>query len=422
MKTSSSYWSSARAGGVALVLSVMVGVTPHAAQATFSSGSTGADGAFSPTCSPTPCVVETALPANGVFNFTTVSVPSGVTATFSRNASNTSVTILATGDVNVVGAIDVSGQPAGPSTLPGRGGPGGFDGGVGGSVVSPSGGTGLGPGGGGGAITSGNVSNQRPGGGGFGSVGGTAIGGTPSPGGSTYGVPTLIPLIGGSGGGGGAINACGEAGGGGGGGGAMLIASSGTITVVGTIAANGGAGSPCVNNCNNSQTGAGGSGGGIRLVANAISGAGTISAAGGANGGDTGGCNPAVNAIGGLGRIRVEAVNLTFAGALGPASSGLPRPVDVANFPMGGQRRLEGCPPPRCAARPLRRPRRCHVESGGNQSGDRVAQGEQRPGRNFDCRNRDARRRRRDDGEQHAADRPQREPARDGHRHPAQRH
>ncbi|MFI5366335.1 MAG: hypothetical protein ACHQ4J_12000 [Candidatus Binatia bacterium] len=149
-------------------------------------------------------------------------------------------------------------------------------------------------------------------------------------------MPTLIPLIGGSGGGGGAINACGEGGGGGGGGGAILVASSGTITVTGTIAANGGAGSPCVNNCNNAQTGAGGSGGGIRLVANAITGVGTISAAGGAVGTDTGGCNPANNAVGGLGRIRLEGVNLTFAGTLGPANSGFPGPVNVANFPMVG--------------------------------------------------------------------------------------
>jgi hypothetical protein len=336
MKRSSRYSSRASASRAALVVSIAFALAPRAAQAAFSSGSTGADGAFNPTCSPTPCTVETALPASGVFNFTTVNVPSGVTATFSRNASNTPVTILATGDVNVLGTIDLSGLNAGPSTLPGRGGAGGFDGGAGSSVVSPSGGTGLGPGGGGGGIASGNASNQRPGGGGFGSIGGTAVGGTPAPAGSSYGVPTLIPLIGGSGGGGGAINACGEGGGGGGGGGAIFVASSGTITVTGTIAANGGAGSPCVNNCNAAQTGAGGSGGGIRLVANAITGGGTISAAGGASGPDTGGCTPANNAVGGLGRIRLEAVNLTFAGALGPASSGFPGPVNVASFPTVG--------------------------------------------------------------------------------------
>ncbi|HVN84396.1 MAG TPA: hypothetical protein VMW17_06070 [Candidatus Binatia bacterium] len=322
--------------GVAVIAGVTLGLAPHAARAAFSSGSTGADGAFNPTCSPTPCTVETALPDSGIFNFTTVNIAAGVTATFSRNTSNTPVTILATGDVNVLGAIDVSGLTAGPSTLPGRSGPGGFDGGVGASVVAPNGGTGLGPGGGGGGIAAGNTANNKPGGGGFGSAGGTANGGTPSPAGASYGVPTLIPIIGGSGGGGGAINGCGASGGGGGGGGAILIASSGTITVTGTVAANGGSGGLCANNCASAQSGAGGAGGGIRLVANSITGVGTISANGGAPGPDAAGCSGPNGAGGGFGRIRLEAVNLTFAGTVGPVTSGFPGPVNVASFPMVG--------------------------------------------------------------------------------------
>jgi hypothetical protein len=39
------------------------------------------------------------LPSDGVFNFTTVDIPAGVTVTFSKNTTNTPVYILATGDV-----------------------------------------------------------------------------------------------------------------------------------------------------------------------------------------------------------------------------------------------------------------------------------------------------------------------------------
>src|SRR5437899_11255426 len=61
---------------------------------TFSSGSTGADGAYAPMANTT-----LTLPPNGVFNFTTVNIPSGVTVTFVKNAANTPVTILASGIV-----------------------------------------------------------------------------------------------------------------------------------------------------------------------------------------------------------------------------------------------------------------------------------------------------------------------------------
>ena len=114
---------------------------------------TGADGALAPLAD-----TVLTLPPNGIFNFTTINIPSGVTVTFTRNASNTPVTFLATGDVTIAGTIDISGQngedgnsgnvPAGAG---GKGGPGGFDGGYGGippnagmSAILP--GTGLGPG------------------------------------------------------------------------------------------------------------------------------------------------------------------------------------------------------------------------------------------------------------------------------------
>ena len=65
---------------------------------TFNSGSTGTDGVFSPTAN-----VTLALSADGVFNFTTVNIPSGVTVTFTPNAANTPVTILASGSVTIDG-------------------------------------------------------------------------------------------------------------------------------------------------------------------------------------------------------------------------------------------------------------------------------------------------------------------------------
>jgi hypothetical protein len=94
------------------------------------SGSTGADGAFNPTAN-----IAVQLPASGIFNYTTVNVPTGVTVTFIKNAANTPVYILATGDVTIAGAIKVDGKTVVYSspinTTPGTGGPGGYDGGRG---------------------------------------------------------------------------------------------------------------------------------------------------------------------------------------------------------------------------------------------------------------------------------------------------
>ena len=63
----------------ALLWLCAAGLTAHA-QGSFSSGSTGADGAFNPTQSQT-----LQLPESGVFNFTTINIPAGVTIRFGRN-------------------------------------------------------------------------------------------------------------------------------------------------------------------------------------------------------------------------------------------------------------------------------------------------------------------------------------------------
>jgi hypothetical protein len=245
----------------------------------FVSGSTGADGAFSPTAS-----TELQVPSNGVFNFTTVNIPYGVTVTFKKNAANTPVYILATGNITIQGTINVNGKNAVNDAGGGKSGPGGFDGGTGGYIASPSpGGKGLGPGGGGG----GSSTCAYGGGGSFGSAGATLSGTNCGAAGSIYGNSELQSLTGGSGGGGAYNNY-----GGGGGGGAILIASSGTINLAtgSSITANGG---------NAYSNGAGGSGGAIRLIANTLTGNGTLEAKGGSGG--------AYNNIGGYGRIRLEA-------------------------------------------------------------------------------------------------------------------
>lgn len=242
------------------------------ADATFSSGSTGADGALNPTSN-----TQLQVPSNGIFNFTTVNIPSNVTVTFIKNAANTPVFMLATGDITINGTINLNGSN-GSGLTPGIGGPGAFGGGI--AITSQVGTSGMGPGGG----LPATGGNCYGGGGGFtvqGSKWGTGGASCPD-GGPAYGSTDLQQLIGGSGGGSGISCA------GGGGGGAILIASSGTIYFNGTVSANGGAGADCA-----LKGGGGGSGGAVRMVSNTLSGNGTIYVNG--------------NLGGSVGRLRYEA-------------------------------------------------------------------------------------------------------------------
>lgn len=327
----------------------------------YTSPSTGADGAFAPTTSQ-----AVQLPPSGVFNFTTVNIPSGVTITFIKNATNTPVTILATGDVTIAGAIDVSATPPASSldiTGPGQGGPGGYNGGRGGMpagvtsgwvagyVGSNVGGSGIGPGGGSPAqvyYTPTWVGWNLPSGGGgaYGSAPAAPGNYCPAYGGATYGNTTLIPMIGGSGGGGGAGGVLLPGSGGGGGGGGIVIASSGTISVTGSILANGGVPVSTGTTDGRGTQGGAGSGGAIRLIATTVSGNGTISAAGGSFPGESGwqygsayylcsyiGLNNYSN-YGGLGRIRIEAESLQRTTATNPGYyGGSPSLVFVPGMP-----------------------------------------------------------------------------------------
>lgn len=307
-------------------------ILPLYAQNNFNSGSTGADGAFAPATSQT-----VQLPESGVFNFTTVNVPTGVVITFARNSQNTPVTILASGSVTIAGSLVVGGLPGAMTGSGGLGGPGAFNGGLGGfGLPIYTGNPGGGPGGGG-AGKKGTTYGQGGGGGGFFIVGssGSQETGSFGLGGPKYGTNTLLPLIGGSGGGGGGANGTARGASGGGGGGAILIASSGTITFSGSAAINaaGGNGGPVPSQ--STGAGGGGSGGAIRLVANTLAGPATLNVNAGAGGTGCyyGGCGGA----GGLGYVRIEAYDYSAFSPTGSPSNlsyALPNPVVLPTLPQ----------------------------------------------------------------------------------------
>lgn len=279
---------------------------PAFAQA-FSSGSTGADGVFSPTTNQ-----NITVRAGGVYHYTSVNIPPNVTVRYFKNTDNAPVVILATGNVTIDGAIVVSGLDgninATTPALGGQGGPGGFAGGMGGLAGGFNATAGQGPGGGAAAL---------PGIQGLGGV---------------YGAPTsfvgLTPLFGGSGGGGGGVNSAGSSGGGGGG--AILIASSTRITVNGAIRSNGGnRGGSFGGGCQNE--GGPGSGGAIRLVAPEVAGIGQNSIVQAIAGVASGCTNP-----GSPGRIRIEAsATHAFLGLSDPVPSivNAPGPVSPGGNP-----------------------------------------------------------------------------------------
>ncbi len=332
---------------VALAFACLSGISSAVVAAPFSSGSTGGDGAFAPTQN-----TVLVLPPSGVFNFTTVSIPTGVTVSFKSNATNTPVMILATGDVTIEGTIDVRGadadvmrEPVGSFLQQGAlGGPGGYAGGRGGNATqaaSPGQGPGGGEGGNGGYCVYGDAS-RGGGGGGFAAIGQAsackrAYGSDANfkgAGGSGYGSSVMLPLVGGSGGGGGAgaIASTGlPGGGGGGGGGALLIAASGKVTLSGTIAAQGGLGA-YISGCSYKGNvygggGGGGAGGIVRVLAQSYQGGGTINVNGGA-----GGCWGNNYWGGGSGSLGYVSVETPRAGTL--SLNGLP---SLAITQIGGQ-------------------------------------------------------------------------------------
>lgn len=207
----------------------------------FSSGSTGADGALDLSSGN----LDVQLPDSGVLNYTTINVPAGRALSFKRNLRNTPVILLAQGQVTIAGQIAVSADRNVP-------GPGGFFGG--------------------GANLNGGAGPNLPG---LGPGGGPQQDGNRN--GKWVGPLTLSPIVGGSGGSGGSqCTFVGQSPYGGGGGGAIIIASSQSITITngGSITAQG-AGVECP-----FGGAGGGSGGAIRLVANSLTVAGGLMAQG----------------------------------------------------------------------------------------------------------------------------------------------
>jgi hypothetical protein len=256
------------------------------------SGSNGSDGALNPSVNST---IDMTARASGIYQYTSVNIPSGVTVNFIPNAANTPVVWLVQGNVTIAGSINVQGQGANNSAG-GLGGPGGYRGGNGVNGTTGSATAGEGPGGGSPGQDGGNASYAT-----IGCTNSSILPFTP-PSPVTYGNAFLLPLVGGSGGGGSTnSNVCSYGDGGGGGGGAILIAASGTITSSGSIQAQGGGGACCTYYC-----AGGGSGGAVRLVASKIIGTGQIYAQGS-------GC--------GNGRVRFDTYENDFSGNIQGAFS-----------------------------------------------------------------------------------------------------
>ncbi len=288
--------------------------------------SDGSDGPFVPVGS----LYTVDLPEDGVFNFTTIHIPAGVTVKFNRNPANTPVFFGATGDVVIDGTLDVSATatdtllPPVPENPKQSAGPGGFDGGSGGTASATVGQDGNGLGGGGAGYSAGGAGNALPGSqptrystdGGKGDAG-------PA-------VDFTTPLAGGSGGGGGSARyrfGWYNGGYGGGGGGAIRIVTPGQITINGSILANGANGGWAhASVLAHGGAGGGGSGGNIALVANTVTldEAGQIQALGGYGGGlstQPYSHDPAAYSSGGnggLGYVMVQAVNMFIDGPMEP--------------------------------------------------------------------------------------------------------
>ncbi len=249
---------------VTIAMAFCILPTSHAAEVI----SDGTDGAFNPQGS----LYTLTLPADGLFNFTTINIPSGVTVKFNRNAANTPVYFGATGDVVINGVLDISATstnmiiPA-PAYPKRTSGPGGYHGGSGApGTPTAVGSSGGGAGGGGEGYSAGGAGNATPG------EQATRYGNRQGYAGPA--VDFTQPLGGGSGGGGGsAVNWFGwYAGGfGGGGGGAIQISTPGDLIINGEILANGANGGWAQASVfAHGGAGGGGSGGNIELYGDRI--------------------------------------------------------------------------------------------------------------------------------------------------------
>jgi len=327
--------------------------------------SDGSDGAFNPTGSMT-----LDLPEDGIFNYTTINIPSNVTVKFRKNSLDTPVYLLATGNVNISGVIDISAGGVSLADLsnPNLGyirpattsasGPGGGTGGLAGlgdsgctgsDCRNATAGAGLSPGLPGPTPTSvyPKVYGIAGGAGGMATPGlgatlyGTGVSGSPS-------IPYPVLLTGGSGGGGGSgwqfFGVQLSGGNGGGGGGALLIETPDAITLSGsllTLGANGGW--SFANSGGYGGPGGGGSGGNIALIGDSVTllASTLVEATGGFGGGLS--TQPYPNnpqafengARGGTGYLYVEANQISLQGILNAQVVAVPEPETWAMLLAG---------------------------------------------------------------------------------------
>jgi hypothetical protein len=267
----------------------------------------------------------------GVYEFTDVDISTVIginrRVIIVGTSSNVPLTILSQNDISITGSsggnstqIFLSGQtpPSSSSNFAiagGRGGPGGFDGGTSGNggAIPGNGNAGFGPAGG----TAGRADAVTPA-----DLNAAGAGAPPLN-------PSLTPLVGGSGGGGAAgmgptntfgclTNTLGYSGGpGGGGGGAILLAASNRVTLGSSTSifangGNGGRGSNGSGVC--AAYGGGGGGGSVRIVAHEFVGTGTINVSGGTRSDNTN------SSLGG--HVRIEAALNTYSGNITGASGG----------------------------------------------------------------------------------------------------
>ena len=288
------YCSRASVYRVFLALAVAA-LIPLGAQAqivaAFDSGSDGSDGVLSPTAPLSGTedhVIDMGDHLDGIYQYASVNIPAGIIVRFIPNVNNTPITWLVQGDCVIEGVVALSGfVPSGQT--PGLGGPGGFAGGYGGNMFGPNFDAGSGEGPGGGPAPNGNAA--------YGGGANTLF----QAGGSSYGNRFLLPLIGGSGGAGGQGSVSAAGAGGAGGGGAILIAVTNSLSINGTLTANGNNGGDRVRD---------GSGGGIRLVSSSLAGNGQVRVWGGAD-----------SNAGGQGRIRVETYDNAWTGTFTGATT-----------------------------------------------------------------------------------------------------
>jgi hypothetical protein len=294
---------------------------PSMGAAQVNSGSNGSDGEFNPM---TNTVINMADHPTGIYQYTSVNIPSGIIVSFIPNANNTPVVWLVQSNcvINGNSIVRLSGDYG--AVAGGLGGPGGFRGGDRGSENNPPT-SGQGPGGGQASLT-----NCYGGSASYGTIGGKAEncspGGQQLPG-QIYGNSFLIPLLGGSGGGGSGHPSTGPSqGGGGGGGGAILIAASGFIELNGAVESQGGS-TYCA-----SFIGGSGSGGAVRLVASVLKGNGRINTLGGPTTGCGGGYGNAGN-----GRVRLDGFDIQFSGNIDGVSSRGYQPIIIPVPAQGAQ-------------------------------------------------------------------------------------